>query len=114
MNYASEIRGAWHRYRAAALVPGIALGLVAAGSHATATLAATNVAGAAVTGCPPRPVMAYVGPSPDTTPINTTTNKAGRPITVGPDGGPMAVTPDGKMLYVVNGGGWQAVTPVNT
>ncbi len=51
------------------------------------------------------------------TPINLQTNKAGKPIRVGP--GPMgiAITPNGKWAYVANAGWWghmgDTVTPIN-
>jgi YVTN family beta-propeller protein len=50
--------------------------------------------------------------------VNTATNKAGKPIKVGPGPDAIAITPDGKTAYVANGGlppaGSDTVTPIRT
>jgi DNA-binding beta-propeller fold protein YncE len=65
---------------------------------------------------------AYVFAGRQVVPIDTTTNKAGRPVTVGhvagfPDG--LAITPDGKFVLAVFGvsaghGGSATITPIST
>ncbi len=54
-----------------------------------------------------------VGPPDVVTPINTATNKAGRPIKVGRGPDCLAITPDGRTLYVVSLDS-NTVTPINT
>ena len=63
-------------------------------------------------------VTAYVASSDGHTvvPVNTVTNKAGKPIKVGPGPEAIAITPDGKTAYVANGGlpYSDTVTPIRT
>ena len=47
------------------------------------------------------------------TPVNTATNTAGKPITVGKGPRYIAITPNGKTAYVVNSVS-DTVTPINT
>jgi len=93
----------------AILVPAAAL--APAGCAAAAGLPA-SAAG------PARPVTAYVASSDGYTvvPVNTVTNKAGKPIKVGPGPEAIAITPDGKTAYVANGGlpYSDTVTPIRT
>ena len=88
----------------AILLPTIAL--ASAGSAATVGSPASRARPAA-------PVTAYVTSGSGTvTPINTTTNKAGKPITAG--SGPsfaITLTPNGKTAYIANTG---SVIPVRT
>jgi YVTN family beta-propeller protein len=80
----------------------------------------------AATGAPVKafqPVVAYVsiwgnGLGNTVVPVNTTTNIAGHPITVGPEPSAIAITPNGRTAYVViegtEGTSGPGVTPVNS
>ncbi len=63
----------------------------------------------------PNGATAYVANYTDNTvtPINTATNKAGTPITVGDIAEGIAISPDGTTAYVVNEGS-NSVTPIDT
>jgi YVTN family beta-propeller protein len=60
------------------------------------------------------PVTAHVVNflSDSVTPINTATDRAGRPIPVGCSPDAIAITPDGRTAYVVNGVS-ETVTPIS-
>ena len=62
-----------------------------------------------------RPQIAYVVSldANTVTPINTATNKAGKPIKVGINPNAIAITPNGKTAYVTNSGS-STVTPIST
>ena len=81
-------------------------------------VAAASMAGSSASRAGPSSmVTAYVanGGSDTVTPIATTTNTAGPPITTGPGPSAVAITPDGKTAYVVNGNsGSPTVTPIAT
>jgi YVTN family beta-propeller protein len=82
-------------------------------------LAVSFAAGGLAAGASPvqaaTPYTAYVGNygAGTVTPINTATNTAGSPITVGANPWGIAITPDGKTAYVANFGS-NTVTPINT
>jgi YVTN family beta-propeller protein len=106
-------RPAGRRARAAAgvlAVAGVAVTGVTAGAApgpaAAHRPAAPTVYASYTTGISPRKDLAI--------PISTATNKAGKPIGVGVDGGQqIAITPDGKTAYVLNTAA-DTVVPVST
>ena len=81
---------------------------------ATGALAYVGPVGASATGATSA-WTAYVANtgSNSVTPIDTATNTAGTPITVGSAPSSVAITPNGKTAYVVNGSS-DSVTPINT
>jgi YVTN family beta-propeller protein len=99
---------------AAALAVVVAAGLLAGGTSARAAQAHPALASAG------RGFTAYVagtGPHGNyVTPVNTATNRPGKPIKVGADPQGIAVTPDGKTVYVTNPAphSGSTVTPIRT
>jgi YVTN family beta-propeller protein len=93
---------------------GIATAFVALTSAAVTTAPAADGA-ASANAARHRPVILYVADSGagTITPINTATNTAGRPITVGAGPVQLVATPNGRTIYVVNTGSG-TVSPVST
>src|SRR5579875_1582064 len=93
-------------------VSGVSLALLAAGSGQAATTARAHPGPAAAAS------VAYVvnentsNSHGSLTPINTVTNKAGKPIPVGNQAWDLAITPNGHEAYVADIG-TDGVTPVN-
>jgi YVTN family beta-propeller protein len=94
------------------VVAGVVLGLLAAGPAAVTARAA---GGQILTvGTLTAPTAYVVNAESDTvTPINTVTNRAGKPIRVGADPQAIAITPNGATAYVVNHDS-ETVTPIHT
>ena len=82
---------------------------------ASGTDAAPLVASPALSARSAHSVTAYVvnSDSDTVTPIQTATNTAGTPVTVGPGPVAIAITPDGKTAYVLNSHSG-TVTPIQT
>ena len=84
---------------------------VVAGSVAAALLGPVGAAAQGTAAKPPLTLYVANSGGRTVTPIDTATNRAGRPITVGADPGPIAIAPHGRFAYVIVG--QREVVPIN-
>jgi YVTN family beta-propeller protein len=84
---------------------------VVAGSVVVALLGPVGAAAQGTAAKPPLTLYVANSGGRTVTPIDTATNRAGRPITVGADPGPIAIAPHGRFAYVIVG--QREVVPIN-